>query len=143
MPAAEKTLSKRELLKELGISDRLLKFWVGWYKLPINRRGRASNYPHRTIETLRLIKKFSDGRYFTMRFVRDLLRAAEGGDRSAIDAHLSYCRALLARTPTAPVMPPVTASKFSSVAVSPSADSSPARPSPAAPRAKKMGTDLL
>ena len=31
-------MTKWELLKDLGITDRLLKFWVAWYKLPVNRR---------------------------------------------------------------------------------------------------------
>lgn len=94
-------LTKRELLKELGITDRLLKFWVGWYKLPLNRRGRGSTYPPHTVETLRLIKRLADSRYFTMRFVRDLLRASEGGDKSAVDAHLTLCRSMLTRPASA------------------------------------------
>lgn len=138
----DQALSKKELLKELGVTDRLLKFWVSWYKLPVNRRGRGSTYPAQTVEKLKLIKRLADSRYFTMRFVRDLLQASQpGGDHSALDSHLSYCRSILARP---------------SSASSPSYSSAPVRPvmpvkSPDAPRpfaapvqaVKRMGTDLL
>ncbi|MBI4179061.1 MerR family transcriptional regulator [bacterium] len=125
-------LPKREILKELAITDRLLKYWVGWYKLAINRRGRGSTYPSGTVESLRLIKRLSDSRYFTMRFIRDLL-SARGADDSAVDGHLTFCRNVLKDRPAVPTV--------SSEEKRVSARSAPAAVT-AAP-SKRMGEDLL
>ncbi len=133
--ATEQSLSKRELLKDLGITDRLLKYWVGWYRLPLNRRGRGSNYPAKTVETLRLIKRLAESKYFTMRFVRDLLRAAEAGDKGAVDSHLVLCRSILNRPMTVPR--PVSIEPESEPVARPSRDASPAA------RGVRMGEDLL
>jgi len=120
-------MTKWELLKDLGITDRLLKFWVAWYKLPVNRRGRGSTYPLETIERLRWIKRLADSRYFTMRFVRELLRASQGGDRAAVDASLSLCRSVLSRQPIPAAARP----------------SGAAAPEVAAQPQKRIGDDLL
>lgn len=123
-------MTKRELLKDLGITDRLLKFWVGWYKLTVNRRGRGSTYPAQTVETLRLVKRLSESKYFTMRFIRDLIRSTQGGDRGAIDSYMALCRSIL--HPAKPELPQ------SSPSVS---EFRPLWSAP--PTQKRMGTDLL
>lgn len=139
--AIERSLSKRELLKDLGITDRLLKYWVGWYRLPLNRRGRGSNYPPKTVETLRLIKRLSESKYFTMRFVRDLLRAADGGDKNVVESHLTVCRSVLNRqiAGARPALPAarVESKKSRETALEPELIAAPA------PRGVRMGEDLL
>ncbi len=138
---ADQALSKRDLLKELGITDRLLKFWVGWYKLPVNRRGRGSSYPAQTVETLRTIKRLADSRYFTMRFVRDLIHASQGGPRMDLDAHLSFCRSVLGRSHSP--FRPNSSWESPDISAAPG-DTVAGRPSTAAPsRGKRMGEDLL
>lgn len=71
--------TKRELLEELKITDRRLKFWVTFYKLPVNRRGRGSTYPRESVEALRLITRLSESGLFTMKFVDELLKARAHG----------------------------------------------------------------
>lgn len=71
--------TKRELLAELKITDRRLKFWVNFYKLPVNRRGRGSTYPRESVDALRLITRLSDSGLFTMKFVDELLKARSQG----------------------------------------------------------------
>lgn len=124
---------KRELLKELQITDRLLKFWTMWYKLPINRRGRGSNYPPDTVECLRIIKRLSDSGYYTMKYIRDLLAVARGGDRENLERMMRLCRTTMdrrVRTVQEPASTP-----------------SPVRSEPgtiaSSPRPNRLGDDLL
>ncbi len=131
-------LAKQAVLKELEITDRLLKFWMNWYKLPVNRRGRGSTYPARTVETLKLIKRLADTRYFTMKFIRDLLRSDDGSNREAIESSLNLCRLRLGHAPH-----PRSSIDSRLVHAAAAARSSTGTPAAAVSAEKKIAEDLL